>query len=234
MKQNITIKDLQPDLRPDEKFRKFGPKALSDAELLAIILRTGSNECHSVDLSRQILTSPSCSEENILNIFNYEMVSLMKIKGIGVVKATQIMAVAELSLRIANNSLRSKLNFNSPASIAAYYTEQLRHRPREAIMLIMLDSACGLIKDMIISEGTVNTALLSPREVFIEALKYEAVNIILLHNHPSGHPVPSKDDINSTRQILAGGRMIGIELLDHIIIGDRKYISFKEEGLINE
>ena len=224
---------MDPSCRPDDKFRKYGPKALSDAELLAIILRAGTKDLGSIELSREILKGPTGAVD-ILNIFSYDLDSLRKIKGIGNVKATQIMAIAELSLRIANSSLKKDLSFKSPSSVAAYYTEQMRHLNREIIKLLMLDSSCALIKEMTISEGTVNASLLSPREVYVEALKANAVNIILLHNHPSGNPAPSSDDISSTAKIIETGKMIGIRLLDHIIIGDRKYFSFKEEGMIDE
>ena len=232
--QNNRIKDLQPEYRPDEKFLAFGPKALSDAELLAIILRTGSTQKHSVDLAREILNGPVDSHLSILNIIHYEFHELMKIRGIGKVKAIQIKAIAELSLRISRAHARSSLDFHHPETVARYYMEQLRHEKREQVVLLMLNSACDLLKELVISTGTVNAALLSPREIFIQALRYEAVGIILMHNHPSGEPVPSEADLLFTEQIRGAAELIGIRLIDHIIIGDRSYYSFKENEWIHE
>ena len=231
--QNTTIKDLLPEYRPDEKFLAYGPKALSDAELLAIILRTGNTEEHSVDLARRILTPPGDQHISILNIFNYEYHELLKMKGIGKVKALQIKALAELSLRISQSQARNQLVFNQPETVAGYYMEQLRHEKKEMVVLLLLDSACGLIKEITLSVGTVNHSLLSAREVFIAALKYEAVSFILLHNHPSGKVTPSEADLYYTQMIEKAGKLIGISLTDHIIIGDNEYFSFKEREFIH-
>lgn len=231
--QKLTIKDLLPEYRPDEKFLAFGPKALTDPELLAIILRTGSSEEHSVDLARRILTPSGDQHISILNIFNVEYHELLKMKGVGKVKALQIKALAELSLRISQSKARNQLIFNHPETVARYYMEQLRHEKKEMVVLLLLDSACGLIKELLISVGTVNASVLSAREIFIAALKYEAVSFIVLHNHPSGSPNPSKADLHFTEMIINAGRLIGIMLADHIIIGDNKYFSFKESELIS-
>ena len=228
----MMIKDIQPEYRPDEKFLRFGPKALTNAELLAIILRTGSSEEHSVELAGRILHSGLSGTENILNILDLEIRDLMTIKGVGRVKALQIKAVAELSERIHNESTRHSLVFTEPETVAAHYMERLRHLKKEVVLLLALNSACALLKESIISEGTVNSSLFSPREIFLEALGCEAVNIILLHNHPSGSPEPSRADITGTKQVAQAGKIIGIGLLDHIIIGDNVYCSLKEEGHI--
>ena len=232
--QKKTTKDLQPEYRPDEKFLTYGPGALSDAELLAIIIRTGSRDQHSVDLARQILTPEGDEYTSILNIFRYEYHDLLRIKGIGKVKAIQIKAVAELSLRIAQSQAKSRLVFDQPELVADYYMEQLRHQKQETVVLLLLNSACELVAEKTVSTGTVNASCVSPREIFIEALRYEAVNIILLHNHPSGNPSPSLADTQITEDIDNLGIMMGIHLLDHIIIGDRTYYSYKESGLLHE
>jgi len=230
----VTIKQMQVENRPDEKFLKLGPNALTDAELLAIVLRTGSTNEPSIKLAEHVLQSKKGNRQDILNILNKEYKDLLSIKGIGQVKALQIKAIAELSLRISNTSKRQKLLMNDPKSIADYYMEQLRHNTREVVIVLMLNSACELINDVTISQGTVNSALFSPRDIFLEALKNDAVSIILVHNHPSGSTKPSKSDISCTERVRMAGDMLGISLLDHIIIGDRKYSSFKESGLINQ
>lgn len=226
-----TIKEMDPASRPDEKFLNAGPSALTDAELLAVIMRTGSCGEPSVNLAEKILTRPdgSC---NLLNIFDMDMADLRKIEGIGKVKALQIKAVCELSNRIAGKKAKGSLVFNLPERIADYYMEQLRHLKKEKVIMLLLDSACHLIKEVDVSTGTVNSSLFAPRELFIEALRFNAVNIILLHNHPSGNPAPSSADIEYTKKVKEAGLMIGISLLDHIIIGDKAYISFKEKEIL--
>ena len=228
------IQSRPVDYRPDEKFIEYGPEALTGAELLAIILRTGSSGMPSVELAENILLNRRENREDVLEILRVDFEDLVKIRGIGKVKALQIKAVAELSRRIATSSRRSSLSFNNPDTIADYYMESMRHLEREEVLLIMLDSSCGLIKDVVLTKGTVNASLFSPREIFIEALKYQAVNIILLHNHPSGNTVPSRADIDGTKNVYTMGQILGIHLLDHIIIGDRVYLSMNKEGLINE
>lgn len=232
MNEKLTIKNLQPDYRPDEKFMRYGPGALTGAELLAIILRTGSIGQSSVALTADILRSSTNGCEDLLNIFRFDLDELIRIKGVGKVKALQIKSVAELSKRIAACSTLGMLDFSSPQTIAEHYMEELRHRKREVIVLLLLNSACRLIKDIILSEGTVNASILSPREIFVEAIKAEAVNVILMHNHPSGSSSPSRADIEGTNRIRTAGEILGIDLLDHIIIGDREYFSFREKGLL--
>ncbi|MCF0142088.1 MAG: DNA repair protein RadC [Parasporobacterium sp.] len=230
--EKITTNRLPWDLRPDERFIKLGPAALTDAELLAIILRCGSKELSSVDLARNILYSEPGGRENIITIFDYEIEDLKKIKGIGQVKALQIKAVGELSSRIARSNARKALKFNDPKSIADYYMEQLRHLKKEVVVLLMLNSSGELIKELVMSSGTVNSSLIPVREIFIDSLRYEAVNIIILHNHPGGSVTPSDSDISSTERLVQAGKIISIPLLDHIIIGDMQYFSFREEGLL--
>lgn len=228
---NKRIKDLGQDLRPDEKFLKYGAQALSDAELLAIIIRSGSADEHCIELADKVLSYNS-KTSSLLNIYNLSIDDLMSLKGIGKVKALQIKAVFELSKRIAKTVKKKSLVLNNPKTIAEYFYEELRHLNNEQVILLMVDSAGNLLKEKIMSKGTVNVSLLSAREIFCEALKEGAVNIILLHNHPSGEITPSKMDINCTKKIKDAGDIIGIKLLDHIIIGDRKYLSFREENIV--
>ena len=156
----------------------------------------------------------------------------MNIKGIGKAKAVQIRCICELSKRIAKKNSRIKLDFSSSQSVAQYYMDDLRSLSKEQLLLVMLDSKCCLIRDAVVSIGTVNSSLVSPREIFIEALKYRAVFIIMLHNHPSGDPSPSTNDLMVTERIKKTGDIIGIHLLDHIIIGDNLYVSLKEQQYI--
>ena len=234
MENNLTIKQMQKDYRPDEKFLSRGADALTSAELLAIILRTGARGEPSVEVARKLLYSETTGCEEVHRILDLDLEELLKVKGVGTVKALQIKAVAELARRIALSSRGTNEVFDSPDTIAGFYMEEMRHLKKEVVVLMLLDSACSLIKDIRLSTGTVNISLFSAREIFMEALKYGAVNIVLLHNHPSGNCTPSAADINATRNIKNMGNQLGIPLLDHIIIGDKKYLSFKEEGFFNE
>lgn len=230
MKQSyLTVKDLPVSERPYEKCEKYGATALSDAELLAVIIRTGTKELRANELAMNILNYSSANPG--LKGLNYlTLKELTTIKGIGRVKAIQLLCLTEITKRMAKEIHKESLKLITPHNVANYYMQDMRHLTREQVMLLMLDSKNKLIKDMIISTGTVNTSLMPIREVFVQALKFEAVNIILLHNHPSGDPSPSTEDIHVTRKLTEAGNLIGISLMDHIIIGDNKYISLKEKG----
>ena len=226
----LTIKELPESERPYEKCEKYGTQSLTDAELLAVIIRSGSKNERSIDLAHKILKMNS--DNGLLGVHHFSINELKKIKGIGRVKAIQIKCVAELSNRIAKLQAIKKFNVNSPSSVATCYMEEMRHLSQEHLKIVMLDTKNNIIRDQVITKGTVNSSLITPREIFVQALKFEAVNIIVLHNHPSGDPSPSKEDIQITRRIKECGEMIGISMLDHIIIGDCKYISLKEKGII--
>lgn len=224
-----SIKDIKKENRPYEKFLIKGPKALTDSELLAIIIRTGTVDHTSVDLAEAVLNMSST--DNILGITHLSINELKSIKGIGDVKAIQIKCIAELSRRISKTNVSLSQEFVSPEMIANYYMEDLRHLETERLMVVMLNTKHMFLGDFELSKGTVNASMASPRETFINALKAGAVYIILIHNHPSGDPSPSKEDILTTKRIKEAGNIIGISLIDHIIIGDNKYISLKQRGL---
>ena len=222
MEQSFTpIKNMPESERPYEKCQKYGVKSLSDAELLAVIIKSGTKNKRSIDLAMQVLGADD--QDGLAGICRLTFQDLTKIKGVGTVKALQILCTIELSRRIAKASLGDRYVFDSAEAIAAYYMEDLRHLKQEHLILLMLDTKNQLIADSMITKGTVNAAMISPREIFIEAMKHEAVNIILVHNHPSGHPVPSQADIEITKNIASVGKLLGIHLLDHIIIGNRCY-----------
>lgn len=217
---------------PYEKFMRLGSHVLTEAELLAIIIRTGTKERKPVEIGQEILSLPSVKEHGLGGLYDVTVQELMGIKGIGQVKAVKLKCLAELSMRMAMASAKEELQFLDPSSVAKYYMEKLRHERKERVLLLLLDQKERLIGEEVLSVGTVNASLLSPREVFIAALKKEAVHIMLLHNHPSGDPAPSRQDMLVTDEIQEIGGMIDIPLIDHIIIGDNKYMSFKEAGLL--
>lgn len=226
------IKDIPVNERPYERCLANGPEYLTDSELLAVILRTGTKGISAYDLSSELLKGPD-NKENLLSILHLSKEQLLKIKGIGKVKAVQIMCIGELSKRIATIGAKSGIRFKNPATIADYYMEQMRHLEQEQLVVMYFDTKCSLIKDKILTTGTINQSLISSREIFVEALKCNAVNIVLVHNHPSGNCVPSRDDCKVTKKIQEAGKLIGINLIDHIIIGDRKYTSLKESGILS-
>lgn len=224
------MKDIPNAERPYEKCLKQGAEALSDAELLAVLLRTGTKGENVLALAKRLLYEDGGA--GLLGIHQFSFQSLMKLKGIGKVKAVQILCLSELAKRLSKASVEPRLRFSSSQSVAEYYMEDLRHRNQEVMKLLLLNSKAELIDETNISKGTVNASLVTPRELFVEALKKEAVSMILLHNHPSGDPTPSRDDILMTKRISECGLLIGIELLDHIIIGNNCYVSFQEENLL--
>lgn len=231
MKENNTMKEMVEEERPYEKCIRFGASNLTDIELLAVLLRTGTRGENSLGLADKLL-HPAFSHEGILNIHQWTLEQLMQVKGIGRVKAVQILCLSELAKRLAKANAQSGLNFSTPSSIAQYYMEDMRHSRQESMKLLLLDTKSRLISDADISKGTINSAVISPRELFVEALKKNAVSIVLLHNHPSGDPKPSKADVLITRRVHEAGMLIGIELLDHIIIGDNCYFSMREKELL--
>lgn len=224
-----TMKSIPQKERPYEKCLEYGAESLTDAELLSVILRTGSKGESALELSRKILAQNE-GAKGLLGIYHMSVSDLMQVRGLGKVKAVQLKCVAELSKRFARATFSDGISFKSPSDVAQYYMEEMRHREQEILLLVMLNSRGRLIKDTIISQGTVRSALISPREIFIEAMQHRAVSILLLHNHPSGIPDPSKEDIALTFRVRDAGAMLGIELLDHIIIGDRQAVSMREQG----
>lgn len=224
------IKDLPVNERPYEKCFSKGPEYLTDIELLAVILRTGTNGVSAFDLSGKILSHNGTCD--LLSIMHMTKEQLLGIKGVGKVKAVQIMSLCELVRRISSVKAKDSIQYNNPSTIADYYMEQLRHLEQENLVVMFLDTKCHLIKDMTMTKGTVNQSLISSREIFVEALRCDAVNIILIHNHPSGDSTPSRDDVASTAAISKAGKIIGINVLDHIIIGDRSYSSLQELNLL--
>lgn len=216
---------------PYEKYQSRGPSSLTDTELLAILLRNGSKNEDAHELAKRIL-SISGDEGRIIGLQRLSFEELLSIEGIGRVKAMCIGCIVELSRRMYMQSKKDVLNFNRPETIAEYFMEEVRHLEFENVILLMLDIKCNLIKTEILSTGSVNFALISVRDIFIKALRMKAGGIVLIHNHPSGDPTPSSNDIEITKKVKAAGEMLEIPLFDHIIIGDKKFVSLKQNGYI--
>lgn len=229
--EHLTLKQLPKSERPYEKCIKYGPEVLTDTELLAVILRTGTKGENSLELSRRILTMPD-DNISLTSLYKKSFDEMRKIKGIGSVKAVMMKCIGEISRRISVSSYSSSFIVDEPRVLAAYYMEKMRHLNYEQVIAVYLNGSNTYIKDKVISTGTVNKSIISPREIFKTAYECDAVYIILLHNHPGGSVTPSRNDLNVTKQVIDAGNILGIEVLDHIIIGDRKYLSFKEQKLI--
>lgn len=229
-KQHMTTKELPLSEQPYEKCERLGAEALSDAELLAIIIKTGTRQECSIEVAQRLLSMDE-AKPGLLFLHYATMQELMEISGIGRIKAIQLLAVAELGRRLSVAAM-DKTSFRSPKELAERYMSSMRHLLQEKVILIMMDSKCHILKEALVFKGTVNSSPLEAREIFLLALKHRAVFIILIHNHPSGDPNPSRADLSTTRRIKEAGDLLGIKLMDHIIIGDNEYISLKEKGFL--
>ena len=220
------------DMLPFERFKTCGPEALTDAELLAILIRCGTSRHTPIEIGQAILMEGRRFEGGLAGLQHLTIKELRKIDGVGEVKAIQIKCVGELSRRMARQKTRPNLDFRIPGTIADHYMERMRHEENEIVMLLSLNGKLRLLEEQVLYRGTVNRCELSPRDIFRAALRTQAVSIVLLHNHPSGDPAPSAADIDATKRIISLGKSLGIQLNDHIIIGDQKYVSFREDRVL--
>ena len=226
------LKELySEDELPYDKFMRLGAQSLSDAELLAIMLRTGTRDKTPIDLGRDILKLAG-EKWGLLGLHHFTVKDLTQIPGIGEVKAVQLLCAAEIARRTSAMQAKADLTFEQPHTVAAYNMERMRHCSTEQLLLVLLDIKKRKISENVISTGTSNATLISPREIIIRALREEAAYIIILHNHPSGDPAPSRQDMLVTRKIKEVSDLVEIPLLDHIIIGDNRYTSFNQKGLL--
>ena len=226
--ENIITGVEEEKLLPYEKCLEYGASSLDNAELLAAIIRTGTNGLSSIQLAEKLLENAG----NLNGLYGMSVSELMQIKGIGKAKAVQICCILELSRRIAKQKARERLDFSNAETIAEYYMEDMRHLSVEKVMLLLLDGRHRLMKEILLSKGTANSSWVPVRSIFVEALRCEAVYMILIHNHPSGYPEPSREDLIITRQIKEAGELLGIPLSDHIIIGDKCYTSLREQNMM--
>lgn len=226
-KLSLNIKEMTLEDRPREKMISNGVSSLSDAELLAILIRSGNKELNAIQLAQKIINKA----DNIRCLQDMTIDELRSINGIGLSKATQIKAALELGVRVASYKPK-KYKIKNPWDIYKYYMEILRYQYKEIFKVVLLNTKNEIITDVDISIGTLNSSLVHPREVFREAIRRSSNKIILLHNHPSGDVEPSKEDKKVTCRLKDCGELIGIEVIDHIIIGDGIYFSFKENMMI--
>ena len=221
----MTIKKLPTFERPYEKAQMYGIENLSNSELLAIIIKTGTKEKTSVELAQEILSIEKGEKENIQFLQNLSIEELTKIKGIGKVKAIQIKAVFELNRRMSRPIEKTQIRIRTAENVAELLMNEMKYEKREKVKVLVLNTKNILLKVLDVSYGGTNSAIIEPKDVLSEPIKMGAPKIILVHNHPSGDPTPSKEDIELTKRIYNAAALLGIELLDHIVIGNQKYIS---------
>ena len=221
----MKMKELPISERPYEKLEMYGEKALSNAELIAIIIKTGTREESSVSIAQKILALEKNGENNLKFLQNISIEEFMSIKGIGKVKAIQLKALCELTKRMSKPLDTSQVQINSPKDVADLLTDEMRFEKREIVKAIILNSKNTILKIVDICYGGTNSAVLKPKDVLQEAIKVGAPKIILVHNHPSGDPMPSKSDFEFTDRLVQASKIMGVQLLDHIVIGDYNFES---------
>jgi len=221
-RDTLIIRELPEEERPRERLAKHGPSALSNAELLAILLRTGTAKESAIVLAQRLLKE----FETLRRIADASVEELSKISGLGLAKAAQLKAAFELGKRMAS-SREERPVVSSTAEAAALVMEKLRYEQKECFTLLLLDTRNQLIAESNISMGSLDRSIVHPREVFREAIARGAAKVIAVHNHPSGDPSPSEEDRAITRRLAEAGELVGIELVDHVVIGDGEYRSVK-------
>ena len=228
------IREMAPSDRPRERLQERGAAALSNPELIAILLRTGMKGQSAVQVAQRLLQEIGPLEE----LARAPLETLAKVKGVGVTKATQLKAAFELARRLSESTRDRQRPISSPEDAAAVVREEMRTLDREEFGVLLLNTKNGLIKRCSVSRGSLNASIVEPREVFKDAITASAASMILVHNHPSGDPTPSSEDIAITKRLVKAGELLNISVLDHIVLGhriaghDADFVSLKELGLM--
>lgn len=230
METKYTMKELPISERPYEKVETEGVERLSDKELLTVLIRTGTKTERADQVALRMLEA--CGTDGLQALWDFELEELKMLPGIGRVKAIQLVCVCELARRLARGKRLFGTKVSSAEDVVTYYGAQLKYHQKECLVLLVLDSKNRILADEMLSLGSISASIADPREIFLMALKKNGVSIILLHNHPSGDPAPSREDILTTERIEKAGELLGIQLKDHIIIGQNSYISLKSEGYL--
>ena len=220
------MKELAIDDRPREKLLRHGPGALGDNELVALVLGQGCHRTSAIVLANDLLAARG----GLHGLVRSSCDELSRVPGIGHAKAAQVMAAVELGRRTLAHSPSARIQLRTPNEAAAYLLPSFGSRPVEQFGIVLLDTRHRVVRTRVLAVGSLNTTGVQPREVFREAALGGAAALVLFHNHPSGDPAPSPDDVELTRRLVAAGGVMGIEVVDHIILGDVRYWSFKESG----
>ncbi len=224
----LMIRDLPAEERPREKMKALGAEALSNAELLAILLRTGSDRESALQLAVRLLSQSG----GLRNLPGLSLEDMQEIRGVGPAKAAQLKAALEIGRRLATMPPDQAESITSPQRAAALVMEELRYKKKEHFVILLLNTKNHLLSREEISVGSLSASIVHPREIFKIPLRKSAASIILVHNHPSGDPSPSQEDLEVTRRLVEAGNLLGIAVRDHLVIGDGCYFSFKEKGLL--
>ncbi|HIE94662.1 MAG TPA: JAB domain-containing protein [Acidobacteria bacterium] len=220
------MKSLAPHDRPREKLDRLGPAGLGDNELLAVILGHGFRAASAIDVANDVLDTV----RGVQGLTRQSQADLRRLKGIGVAKASQILAAVELGRRTLVRAPERREQLRAPCDVASYLLPRYGARPVEQFGIVLLDTKHRVLKTAILSVGTLDASLVHPREVFREAAGGGAAAIVLFHNHPSGDPTPSAEDLTLTARLVEAGRVMGIDVVDHLVLADARYCSFKEMG----
>lgn len=224
MSYNVLIKDLPVQERPRERLLQYGPEYLSNRELLAILLQTGTKDQSVFGLVDQLLAHFG----SLRSLAGASFEEMSVIKGIGPAKASQVLAAFEMAKRLSNSNLEVKEVIRSPQDAATIVMDEMRLLDREHFVILMLNTKHAVVARKVVSIGHLSASLVHPRELFKDIIKKSSAAVILVHNHPSGDPTPSEDDIRVTKRLCEAGELLGIQVLDHIIVGDKSYLSFCE------
>jgi len=226
MTETMMLREVPEDERPRERMLRQGAPSMSNAELLAILLRTGTRRESAVTLAQRLLLETG----GLRGLSDRTVEQLCERRGIGTAKALQLLAALELGRRMARTELEASPIIRSPEDVSTLVMEDLRYLQQEHFVVLFLNTKNRVVGRETLSVGSLNAAIVHPREVFRAAVKRSAASVICVHNHPSGDPTPSPEDLQLTNRLTEAGHIIGIEVLDHVIIGDRRYVSLKERG----
>lgn len=220
------VKDLPPEERPRERLVRHGAAALSNRELLALLLGTGAQGVSALDAADSVLGA------GLRGLASRSLSEIEAVHGLGRAKATRILAALELGARLASEGPAAAAAFRTPEETARYLLPRYATRPVETFGLLALDVRHRLKREVVVSVGCLTSSLVHPREVFQEAVVSRAAALILFHNHPSGDPEPSAEDVSLTRRLVSAGSLMGIEVIDHLILGAGRYVSLKDRGIV--
>lgn len=228
MSMSMMIRDVPKSERPRERLVREGPQALSNQELIALLLGSGTKSESVLQLAARVIQH----FDGLKLLKEASIKELMDIKGIGEAKAVQLQAALELGKRIKQLPVEDRYVIRSPEDVSQYMMDEMRHLNQEHFICLYLNTKNQVIHKQTIFIGSLNASICHPREIYKEAFRYSAASIVCLHNHPSGDPAPSQEDIDVTKRLTESGKMLGIELLDHVIIGDQRFCSLKEKGYV--
>lgn len=226
----VMVRDLPADERPREKLLAYGASSLGNAELLAILLRTGTQQASVLHIAEEVLAR--YRDRGIVELVNMAPQELAEIKGVGLAKAATVVAAIELGRRLSMKAAEHVEAVHGPEDAARYAIPRLRHEQREHFVAMLLDRRNHILAMRDVSIGSQSASVVHPREVFRLAIQHSAASLIVLHNHPSGDPTPSQEDVAVTQRLVDAGRIMDIPVLDHIVLGGDKFISLKEEGMV--